>query len=152
VPRRAAVLLRLQNKQSEGLGKPLPAGVVSVMETGGGGTLLAGQDKIDDIPVGLPVELELGLAMDVWIEPRVTEEQTIVLSDHNEERFNVEVRLGNDKPVPITLEYRQPSDGEGFRIVRESRAHTLKDGDIRWTFRLRPGSRAVLRYTMQRSQ
>lgn len=152
VPRRAAVLLRLQNKQSEGLGKPLPAGVVSVMETGGGGTLLAGQDKIDDIPVGLPVELELGLAMDVWIEPRVAEEQTIVLSDHNEERFNVEVRLGNDKPVPITLEYRQPSDGEGFRIVRESRAHTLKDGDIRWTFRLRPGSRAVLRYTMQRSQ
>jgi hypothetical protein len=152
VPRRAAILLRLQNKESEGLGKPLPAGVVSVMETDGAGTLLAGQDKIDDIPVGLPVELELGLAMDVWIEPRVTAEQTIVLSDHNEERFSVEVRLGNDKPVPITLEYRQPREGEGFRIVRESRAHTLKDGDVRWTFRLRPGSRAVLRYTMQRSQ
>ena len=151
VPRRAAVLLRLQNKESEGLGKPLPAGVVSVMETSGAAALLAGQDSIDDIPVGLPVELELGLAMDVWIEPRVTEERTIVRSDHNEERFSVEVRLGNDKPVPITLEYRQPSHGEGFRIVRESRAHTLEDGDIQWTFRLKPGARTVLRYSMQRS-
>ena len=150
-PRRAEILLRLQNEESEGLGKPLPAGVVSVMESNGAGPLLAGQDHIDDIPVGLPVELQLGLAMDVWIEPRVTAEQTIVGSDHDEERVSVEVRLGNDKPVPITLEYRQPRVGEGFRIVRESRAHTLKDGDIQWTFRLRPGDRAVLRYSLQRS-
>jgi hypothetical protein len=152
VPRRAAVLLRLQNKKSEGLGKPLPAGVVSVMETSGAGALLAGQDSIDDIPVGLPVELELGLAMDVWVEPRVTEDRTIAVADHKEERFSIEVRLGNDKPVPITLEYRQPSQGEGFRIVRESRSHTIKDGDVQWTFRRRPGARTLLRYTMQRSQ
>jgi hypothetical protein len=151
LPRRAEILLRLQNKESEGLGKPLPAGVVSVIETSGAAPILAGQDSIDDIPVGLPVELKLGLAMDVWIEPRVTEERTIVRSDHDEERVSVEVRLGNDKPVPITLEYRQPSEGEGFRIVRESHAHTLKDGEVQWTFRLRPGSRAVLRYTLQRS-
>ena len=85
------------------------------------------------------------------IEPRVTEERTIVRSDHNEERVSVEVRLGNDKPVPITLEYRQPSAGEGFRIIRESRSHALKDGDIQWTFRLRPGGRTVLRYSMQRT-
>jgi hypothetical protein len=54
-------------------------------------------------------------------------------------------------PVRHTLEYRQPQDGEGFRIVRESRAHTLEDGDMQWTFRLKPGGRAVLRYTLQRS-
>jgi hypothetical protein len=148
--RRPAVLLRLQNKESDGLGKPLPAGVVSVMETRGSGAMLAGQDRINDTPVGLPVDLTLGLAMDVWIEPRVTKEQTIEHADHDEERATVEVRLGNDKPVPITLEYRQPSMGEGFRIVRESRPHTLKDGDIQWTLRLRPGERAVLRYSMQR--
>jgi hypothetical protein len=89
--------------------------------------------------------------MDVWIEPRVTEEQTIEGADHDEERISVEVRLGNDKPVPITLEYRQPSSGEGFRIVSESRSHTFKEGEMRWTFRLRPGARTVLRYSMQRS-
>ena len=152
MPRQPTVTLRLHNKQSDGLGKPLPAGVVSVMETGSTGAMLAGQDRIDDIPVGLPVELELGTAMDVWIEPRVTEERTIKLNDHDEERVSVEVRLGNDKPVPITLEYRQPNAGEGFRIVSEDRSHTLKNGDPQWTFRLRPGGRAVLRYSMQLSE
>jgi hypothetical protein len=148
-PRRPTVLLRLQNKQSDGLGKPLPAGVVSVMERGERGAMLAGQDKIDDTPVGLPVDLTLGTAMDVWIEPRVTAEQTIEYGDHDEARAAIEVRLGNDKPVPITLEYRQPQQGENFRIVHESRAHTLKDGDMQWTFRLKPGERAVLRYSIQ---
>jgi hypothetical protein len=148
-PRRPTVLLRLQNKKSDGLGQPLPAGVVSVMEPGGRGTMLAGQDRIDDTPVGLPVDLVLGTAMDVWIEPRVTAERTIEHADYDEERVTIEVRLGNDKPVPITLEYRQPQAGDNFRIVRESRPHTLKDGDIQWTFRLRPGERAVLRYSMQ---
>ena len=150
-PRSPIVTLRLQNKESDGLGKPLPAGVVSVMEPGGGGAVLAGQDQIDDIPVGLPVELELGTAMDIFIEPRVTNEITIARRDHDEERISVEVKLGNDKPVPITLEYRQPKDGDGFRIVRESRPHTLKNGDPQWTFRLQPGGRTVLRYSMQRS-
>ncbi len=151
MPRQATTLLRLQNKESDGLGKPLPRGTISVMEAGTAGAVLAGQDKILDTPVGLPIELTLGQAMDVWIEPRVTEELTIEQGDHDEERVSVEVRLGNDKPVPITLEYRQPSSGEGFRIVRESRSHTLKDGDIRWTFQLRPGQRAVLRYSLQRT-
>ena len=150
-PRPATTLLRLQNKESDGLGKPLPRGVVSVMQTGRAGVLLAGQDRLEDTPVGLPVELTLGTSMDVWVEPRVTQEQTIEGDDHDEQRVSVEVRLGNDKPVAVTLEYRQPSTGEGFRIVHESRSHTLKDGDILWTFRLRPGGRAVLRYSMQRS-
>jgi hypothetical protein len=150
-PRRATTLLRLQNKESDGLGKPLPRGIVSVMEAGEGGAMLAGQDRLDDTPVGLPIEIELGTAMDVWIEPRVTEERRIEGDDPDEVRIDVEVRLGNDKPVPITLEYRQPTNGEGFRIVRESRSHTLKEGDVHWTFRLRPGGRAVLRYSMQRS-
>jgi len=150
-PRPATTLLRLQNKESDGLGKPLPGGTVSIMETGDGGVVLAGQDRLDDTPVGLPIELTLGTAMDVWIEPRVTQERTIEGNDHDEQLVSVEVRLGNDKPVPITLEYRQPSNTEGFRIVRESRSHTMKEGDVRWTFRLRPGGRAVLRYSMQRS-
>lgn len=151
VPRRPEILLRMQNKKTEGLGKPLPAGVISVMERAGPGELLAGQDRIDDTPVGLPVELDLGLAMDVWIEPRVTEERSIRGRDHNEVRRAVEVRLGNDKPVPITLEYRQSAGTENFRIVSESRSHTLKDGNIQWTFQLKPGARAVLRYSMQQS-
>lgn len=150
-PRSPIATLRLQNKESDGLGKPLPAGVMSVMEPGPAGAMLAGQDQIDDIPVGLPVELELGKAMDIWIEPKVQEDRRLRTDGHPENRLTVEVRLGNDKPVPITLEYRQPSTGESFRIVSENRSHTLKYGAPQWTLRLRPGERAVLRYSMQAS-
>jgi hypothetical protein len=147
----ALTVLRLQNKESEGLGKPLPAGVMSVLETSETGPVLAGQDDLQDTPVGLPVELLLGEAMDVWAEQRITDERTIKHADHHDERISVEVRLRNDKPVPVTVEFRQSSAGEEFRIVRESRSHTIKEGDILWTFRLRPGARAVLRYSMQLS-
>lgn len=146
-PRPATTLLRLENKASSGLGKPLPRGVVSVMESGG--TMLAGQDRLRDTPVGLPFELELGRAMDVWVEPRVVENKAVE-QDRRQQYVSIEVRLRNDKPVPITLEYRQPQTGENFRILRESHSHTLKDGDVRWTFSLRPGGRADLRYSMQR--
>jgi hypothetical protein len=150
VPHEPTVLLRLTNKKSEGLGKPLPSGVISVMEAGGTGAVLSGQDSIRDTPVGLPFELKLGRAMDVWVEPRVTADRDVELRGGNSgNRVDVEVRLGNDKPVPITLEYRQASIGEDFSIVRESRSHTLKDGYPLWSVRLPPGGRAVLRYSMQ---
>lgn len=152
MPWQATALLRMQNKKTEGLGKPLPAGVVSVMKQSGAAAMLAGQDKIDDTPVGLPVELELGRAMDIRIEPRITEDRRIAIDDHYGQRVSVEVRLGNDKPVPVTLECRQPIQGRDFRIVSESHSHTLKDGNVQWTLRLRSGERAVLRYSMQRSE
>jgi hypothetical protein len=151
-PQRPVVTLRLQNEKSDGLGKPLPAGIISVMEDSTpGAAVLAGEHELNDTPVGLPLDLELGQAMDVWIEPRVTAERTIEREDFNEQHADIEVRLGNDKPVPIVIEYRHPADSDGFRVVSESRKHTLKYGDPQWTFRLRPGGRASLRYSIRRT-
>jgi hypothetical protein len=150
-PQRPVVTLRLQNEKSDGLGKPLPAGIMSVMEGSTAGPVLAGEHKLNDTPVGLPLDLELGQAMDVWIEPRVTAERTIEREDFNEQHADIEVRLGNDKTVPVVIEYRHPADSDGFRVVSESRRHTLKYGDPQWTFRLRPGGRTSLRYSIRRT-
>jgi hypothetical protein len=149
-PQRPIVTLRLQNEKSDGLGKPLPAGIMSVMEQSTpAAAVLAGEHKLNDTPVGLPLDLELGQAMDVWIEPRVTAERTIERAGFKEHHADIEVRLGNDKTVPIIIEYRHPGDHDGFRVVSESRKHTLKYGDPQWTFRLRPGGRASLRYSLR---
>lgn len=154
MPQRPFMTLRLQNKKSDGLGKPLPAGLMSVMEPGSanqsGRVVLAGEHSLDDTPVGLPLDIEIGQAMDVWIEPRVTADRTIKSEGYAEQHAEFEVRLGNDKPVPIVVEYRHPGDSQGFRVVSESRKHTLKSGDPQWTFRLRPGGRASLRYAIRR--
>jgi hypothetical protein len=138
------VVLRLQNKAQFGLGKPLPSGTVSVMEPGGGGLVLAGQQAVRDTPVGLPLELVIGRAMDVLVAPRVTRD---VRADDRHTR-SVVVAVANGKPGPVVVEFHQPRIGRDFAISAASGTATAKAGDEVWTLRLRSGERARLSYTM----
>jgi len=144
--------LRLQNKERDHLGKPLPAGTMSVFETGTTvqGKVLAGEKTLKDTPVGLPLEVELGQAMDIWVEPRLVEERTIDHQDDNpdEREAKIEVRFANDKPIPVSIEYRHPMQ-QDLRVVRESKRHTTKDDDLLWEMAMKPGERAVLTYTVR---
>ncbi len=140
-------VLRLTNTLARGLGKPLPGGAVSVMEPGPrDGLILAGEKRMKDIAVGLPVEIELGGAMDISV-------RSTNLSDRRvgrKRRVEVETAIVNDKAVPVTLEVREArSYGPGFRVVRESLRHHSDRGDEVWTVRLAPGERTVLTYTVQ---
>jgi hypothetical protein len=138
------VVLRLQNKAQSGLGKPLPAGTVSVMEPGGGGLVLAGQQTVRDTPVGLPLELVIGRAMDLVVAPRVISD---LRADDLHTR-SMAVAVANGKPGPVVLEFHQPRIGRDFAISGASGIATAKAGDEVWTLRLRSGERAQLSYTM----
>jgi hypothetical protein len=148
---RPVVLIRAQNREVDGLGKPLPAGSLSVMEQHGDAIVLAGQDRLQDTPVDLPLELQIATAMDVWIEPRIIEDRTEQVSTgHRERQVQLELRILNDKAVPIVLEIRQPVVGRrDFRVVDESHPHSREDGDAQWTFQLAAGERAALRYSFR---
>jgi hypothetical protein len=137
-------VLRLKNREDAGLGKPLPSGTVAVMETTGGALALAGEQKINDVAVGLPLELHLGRAMDVAVIPRVA---AITRQDHVQ-RTTVEVSVENDKPQPIVLEHRQFAGAQDFKLVSASAPSTLDKGDRVWTFHLGPGQKATLTYVM----
>jgi hypothetical protein len=138
------VVLRLQNKAQFGLGKPLPSGTVSVMEPGGGGLVLAGQQSVRDTPVGLPLELAIGRAMDIAVAARVTSD----LRAADLHTRSVAVTVANGKPGPIVLEFHQPRIGRSFAITSASGRPAPKAGDEVWTLRLRPGERAQLSYAM----
>jgi hypothetical protein len=138
------VVLRLQNKAQFGLGKPLPSGTVSVMEPGGGGLVLAGQQAVRDTPVGLPLELVIGRAMDVVVAPRVTSD----IRNEDLHTRSVVVAVANGKPGPVVLEFHQPRIGRDFAISAALGTATAKAGDEVWTLRLRSGERAQLSYTM----
>jgi hypothetical protein len=138
------VVLRLQNKAQFGLGKPLPSGTVSVMEPGGGGLVLAGQQAVRDTPAGLPLELVIGRAMDIAVAPRVTSD----LRAADLHTRSVAVAVANGKPGPIVLEFHQPRIGRSFTIASASETSTSKAGDEVWTLRLRPGERAQLSYVI----
>ncbi|MGZ3376464.1 MAG: DUF4139 domain-containing protein [Phenylobacterium sp.] len=139
------VVLRLQNKAQFGLGKPLPSGVISVMQPGGGGLVLAGQHAIRDTPVGLPLEVAIGRAMDIVVAPRVVEDD----SHGDTHSLRVAVAVTNAKPAPVTLELRQPRIGDDFTVVRASQSAVAKEGDEVWTLHLAPGERGELTYTMR---
>jgi hypothetical protein len=141
-PRAPDVLIRMQNKPGAGLGKPLPSGRISVMEPAPGGPVLAGENTINDTPVGLPVEFRLGAAMDVRVAPKV--EHT---AGHGRRVADeVTVAFENDKPVPVVIEYHEPRVGKDFEVTRASRRSVPKAGDEVWTIALKAGERAQLSY------
>ncbi len=148
----ATVLLRLENKAASGLGKPLPAGTIAVMAPDGRGhEVLAGEKRLDDIPVGLPLDIELGRAMDVRVRTRVVSRGWRGQGASRRERVVVEAVLANDKAGPVSFEFRNSDPGRGFRIVSETAPHGVKGGAPVWTFKLDPAERKVLSYAFDQA-
>ncbi len=145
----ATAMLRLHNDKADGLGKPLPNGTVSVMETGpGGAPVLAGQHDIRDTPSGLPVEIETGRAVDVRVGLRQTNSQSQGGGRNRPTRKTYEIAIENDKNISIRFELAQPVL-EGARILEEDQPHAVKPKGLVWSFSMAPGEREVMHYTIE---
>jgi hypothetical protein len=144
--RAAAIELRFENTKAQGLGAPLPAGALVVMEPGPGGRLLlAGQDGVDDTPIGLPFEAEIGRAQDVRLRETLLDTTRSERGGREQVRRRYAVELANAKPVPVRLELKGPPTA-GVRIVDADRRAEAKEGRSTWTFDLKPGERRTFRY------
>lgn len=142
-----SVVLRLDNKPAAGLGKPLPAGVVAVLEKGPDGRLvLAGEHRLeDDVPVGLTRDLTIGRAMDVTVRPTLLSE-----TERGERiRYEIEVEAVNAKDQAILLEYRHQPEGVGFKVKGGRRPSEMKAGAPLWALSMPARSRQVFRYVVE---
>jgi hypothetical protein len=133
------LMLRFENTAAAGLGEPLPSGVVRVFEQYAGRDVLAGEAEIGDRPVGLPVELAIGRALDVLLETTLTRD----LAGRDRDRVFVaaEHRIVNNKGVPIDVEIRHGVEGQFTNVELERTSHAMrrKYGDLAWHFTVRPG-------------
>jgi hypothetical protein len=146
---KADVVLRLHNRVEDGLGKPLPAGGVSVFETAPDGPpVFTGQDSIGDMAENLPIEIKTGHAMDVPVDARVTESTTTGSGRDRKEQEKIEITADNKKSVPIVFEIRQSAFDE-MRIDSDTHFES-ESGFAVWRFRLAPGDREILHYTIRR--
>jgi hypothetical protein len=148
------LIVRFENTEREGLGEPLPSGVVRVFEAYGGRDVFAGAAEIADRPVGLPVELTIGRAQNVMLE---------VTTDWNygERRAGsgrsvavvTEHRIINNKGVPLDLEIRHGVEAyySNVRVDDTSRPMRRKYGDLAWRFVVPPGEE-LLRYRLSALQ
>jgi hypothetical protein len=145
-PPAATVVLRLDNKPSDGLGKPLPSGALAVFETAGGRPAFAGEQAMRDVPVGQPFDLAIGEAMDVRVRPRLVAEQ-----DRRQDRVRrvFEVDIASAKTVPIVAEVRMATSRQGFKIVAEPVAHDMRDGAAAWRVAVPANGRKTLRLVVE---
>ncbi|MDB5481665.1 MAG: hypothetical protein JWO83_2718 [Caulobacteraceae bacterium] len=150
-PQAAEIVLRLENKAAQGLGRPLPAGTVQLRQPqaiAGGRELLLGEPALDrDVPVGEPFELRLGQASEVTLTERLTSDQ--LRPGHRVSR-TFEVLAANAKAQPVTVEIRHDRAGaDGFKVTAESTPHADKAGDPLWRLTLPTGAEQTLRYTVE---
>jgi hypothetical protein len=148
-----SLTLRFENTESDGLGEPLPAGTVRVFESYDGRDVLAGEAQLGDRPVGLPVELVIGRALNVLLE--VTTEWDYGATRRNADRVVVttEHRIVNSKAAPIDLEIRHGVEDyyTDVEVERSSRPMRRKYGDLAWRFEVPPGE-GRLRYELSALQ
>jgi hypothetical protein len=139
----AEVVYRLRNAEKDGVGRPLPAGNVSLRDAS---AVLLGQNKWDDTPVGVPLQMQGGMSSNVLVDDRIVRVETLPSRDLREEH---ELKVRNAKPVPIVFEFRPGFANDPARIVSESQPHVDDQFGIAWRFTLAAGEEQTLHCTIE---
>jgi len=131
---------RFRNTAASGLGAfVLPPGKVRVFqEDGHGGTVFAGEDRVEKVPVGEPFDISIGNSRDVVVTQRKMRDKRInvrrnrknriVLYD-TDEVITAAVRNFRDRPARLTMIEHIPGQwdmAECSMTYRRTDAHTLE--------------------------
>lgn len=101
-PRPLTMRLRVQNRESDGLGFAMPAGTAAVFETIAGRRLLVGEAKIGDKAKGERVDYDIGLSPAVQV-------QAVVQADPDDKARRLwNVTLTNARPFDAEVEMLIP--------------------------------------------
>lgn len=120
----ASVFLVFKNKEENGLGMPLPAGIMRVYQEDKSGTWqFSGEDRISHVAKNEEIRLTLGKAFDV-VGDRTQNDYRALGPNTHEAEFSISIR--NRKEVPIKVDVAEPMPGD-WRIVTETHPHTKKD-------------------------
>ena len=126
---KVSVFLDFDNAERNGLGMPLPAGIVRVYkEDGSGAQQFIGEDRIDHTPRDERVRIRMGDAFDV-VGDRRQMRWTPMGSCTSESEWALELR--NHKDTPVNVDVVEPIGGS-WEILRSSHpaervdAHTFR--------------------------
>ncbi len=147
------------NRESDGLGEPLPGGRVRFFEPGATGLVFIGEDRIADKAVGTPVELTCGIATDLdfsvdgpgSIDDMEFSTGAMIMALITRRAYlPVNLRVTSAKPAPVTFEVRQAplEDMADFRVKGASLPTQRKAGDWMWRFTVPAHGEATLSYKM----
>ena len=138
-PQQAERILKMQNREKEGLGLPLPAGSFTLYTARAGEPFLLGEGRMTDRAVGETVEVVIGPAPGV----RVDQRRTRVEGDIGE----TELIATNDQPYPVRFEAQYMDQRV---LLHASEKLARRDGSWRWTVNLPANGRRTLNLRYRR--
>ncbi|MCE5272319.1 DUF4139 domain-containing protein [bacterium] len=144
---RPQLFLEWTNGGSNYAGQPLPAGMVRVYrDSGTGGAIFMGEDRIVATPREEKVSISAGYAFDITAQRRQIEFRR--LSDRLRQ-VTVEVRLANRKDTAVTVQVEESLPGD-WKITEHSHPfEKLDSGSVRFSPTVAAGAEVVLTYTAQ---
>ncbi len=148
---KVGVFVEFDNK-GEGLGVPLPKGIVRVYKRDGqSNAQFVGEDRIDHTPKNETVRLKLGEAFDVTADRKQTAFQKLAGTGRYNYVFEsaYEIVLKNAKPDAVTVIVREPMPGD-WTMVSESQPHTkAASGTAEWQVRVPAEGKTTLSYRVR---
>ncbi|MDA0655236.1 MAG: DUF4139 domain-containing protein [Proteobacteria bacterium] len=148
-PLNAEIILKFVNKKFDGLGLPLPAGIVRVYgKSPDKSALFLGEDTIQHTAKGREVELSLGRAFDISAKRRQTSFRKQGLAKNTfEAGYEIAVKNAKDKPATIKLFENMPGE---WTILSESHNHKKKNSqEAVWSLKVPAGGETVLTYEVR---
>ncbi|MDQ1315118.1 MAG: hypothetical protein QG662_1227 [Pseudomonadota bacterium] len=148
---KVGVFVEFVNK-GEGLGIPLPKGVIRMYKKDSqGNAQFVGEDRIDHTPKNETVRLKLGDAFDLTADRKQTAFQKLAGTG----RYNYvyesayEIVLKNAKPEAVTVTVREPMPGD-WTMVSESQPHAkAASGTAEWQVLVPAEGKATLTWRVR---
>lgn len=124
IKQKVQVFLKFKNVKQNGLGLPLPKGVVrAYQDSEDGSSLLIGEDSIEHTAKGEEVRLTMGEAFDLKIERRLASAEKIGKTRYAL-GWEIKVRNGKDKAQDLLLQENFPG---AWKIVKASQEYKRLD-------------------------
>jgi hypothetical protein len=132
------VFLKFMNNQENGIGVPLPKGIIRAYQESSDGTVIfIGEDTIDHTGKDREVELKMGEAFDVVIERRQTDYRK---TGTNTIRYGWELTIKNSKDVPQRVEIEETLPGDWIIIESNMKYEKIDAHRIRFIVDAPPSS------------
>ena len=141
------VSLRFQNSKANGLGIPLPAGVIRMYkEDMQGSTQFVGEDRIQHTPKDDELKLNVGRAFDVNFKRKQMTYQQITTRLHESE-WEITVKNAKDTPVIVLVD---EALGGNWKILSSSLPYKKLDAfTVRFEVAVPANSSVTLKYKVQ---
>ncbi len=143
------VYVEFANRRADGLGTPLPAGIMRVYQLDGAGApVFVGEHRIDHTPEGETLRLHIGRAFDVTGRKVQTDFRKLPTTKKHPHRYESAYRitLANAKTEPATVTVRESMPGS-WRVLAESQPHRkLASNLVAWDVTVPASGSATLTY------